>query len=174
MRAAVLLVAIVAAAAIALLPVIRDELSWWWAESRDHSVDFMNYVDTWPTGRHVVEARLKFKQRQWAEGEKTLIRKAYQDAANPTPASDAEYKKQKQMRRDAFLWKAATNSDTLKAYQDYISQFPKGKFAGQAHARIATLSRDAPVPVSPGRITLQAQEQKQRARLCRRCRRRES
>lgn len=146
MRAAVLLFAIVAAAAIALLPVIRDELSWWWAESRDHAVDFMNYVDTWPNGRHVAEARLKFKQRQWAESEKTLIHKAYQDAAHSSPEADADYNRQKLMRRDAFLWKAATNTDTLKGYQDYISQFPQGKFSGQARARIAALSQDAQIP----------------------------
>jgi hypothetical protein len=142
MRAAVLLVAIVAAAAIALLPVIRDELSWWWAESRDHAADFRNYVDTWPYGRHVAEARLKAKQREWAEGEKTLIHKAYQDAANPSPGADVEYNRQKQTRRDAFMWKSATNTDTLKSYQDYVSQFPQGKSAGQARARIARLSRD--------------------------------
>ena len=143
MRAAVLLVAIVAVAAIALLPVIRDELSWWWAESRDHSADFMTYVDTWPNGLHVAEARLRYKQRLWAENEKSLIHKAYQDAAQPSPGADAEYNRQKQMRRDAFFWKAATNTDSLKAYQDYISQFPQGKFARQARARIAMLSPNA-------------------------------
>ncbi|HEY3856602.1 MAG TPA: hypothetical protein VGO67_19635 [Verrucomicrobiae bacterium] len=143
MRAAVLLAAFVAVAAIALLPVVRDELAWWWAESRDHAIDYYTYGNTWQNGLHVAEARLRYKQRLWSEGEKTLIHKAYEDAAHPTPENSVEYNKQKQLRRDAFLWKAATNADTLKAYQDYISQFPQGKFAGPARARIADLSHQA-------------------------------
>jgi hypothetical protein len=143
-RAAVLLFLIVIAATVALLPVVRDELSWWWAESRDHAADFVTYVEVWPNGRHVNEARLKYKQRQWVETEKAMIHQAYQEASHASPDADAEYRKQKRLRRESFFWKAATNTDTLQSYQDYVTQFPQGQFARQARARIATLSRESP------------------------------
>src|SRR5580698_5956122 len=104
-RAVVLLFIIIIAATIALLPVVRDELSWWWAESLDHAADFMTYVEIWPNGRHVNEARLKYKQRQWVETEKALIHQAYQEASHASPDADAEYRKEKRLRRESFFWK---------------------------------------------------------------------
>ena len=142
-RAVVLLFIIVIAAAIALLPVTRDELSWWWADSHDRSVDFTNYLESWPNGRHVAEARLKYNQRQWVETEKAMIHQAYQDASHSNPEADAEYRKEKRLRRDAFFWKAATNANTLQSYQDYLQQFPKGQFAPLARARIDALNHGA-------------------------------
>jgi hypothetical protein len=144
-RAAVLLFLIVIVGAIALLPVVRDELSWWLAESRDHAADFMAYVEIWPNGRHVNEARLMYKQRQWVETEKALIHRAYQEASHVSPDADAEYRKEKRLRRESFFWKAATNTDTLQSYQDYVTEFPQGQFTRQARARIATFSRETPV-----------------------------
>jgi hypothetical protein len=147
-RAVVLLFFIVIAAAIALLPVTRDELSWWWAESHDRSTDFTNYLEVWPNGRHVAEARLKYTQRHWVETEKAMIHQAYQEASHSTPEADAEYRKEKRLRRDSFFWKAATNANTLQSYKDYLQQFPKGQFARQAHARLDALSH-SPQGVPP-------------------------
>ncbi|HUD83377.1 MAG TPA: hypothetical protein VMQ67_07730 [Candidatus Saccharimonadales bacterium] len=151
-RAVVLLFIIVIAGVVTLLPASRDELSWWWADSHDHAADFMNYLEVWPKGRHVVEARLKYNQRRWVETEKVMIHQAYQEASHSSPEVDAEYRREKRLRRDAFFWKAATVANTLESYQDYLQQFPKGQFARQANARIDALghrSQEAPPVNSP-------------------------
>ena len=139
-RAVVLLFVVVIGAAVALLPATRDELSWWWAESHGHASDFMKYLEVWPNGRHVAEARVNYNQRRWIETEEALIRQAYQEASHPSPAAEAEYRKEKRLRQDAFFWKAAASVNTAQAYQDYLRQFPEGQFAGQARARIDALS----------------------------------
>jgi hypothetical protein len=139
-RAVVLLFIIVIAGAIAFLPATRDELSWWWADSHDHAADFVTYLMAWPNGRHAADARLKYKQRRWVETEQALIHQAYQEASHSSPEADAEYRKEKRLRQDAFFWKAAAKSDTLESYGDYLEQFPKGQFVRQARARIDELS----------------------------------
>jgi hypothetical protein len=140
-RAVVLLFIAVIATVAALLPVVRDELSWWWADSHDHAADFMNYLTVWPKGRHAAEARLKHHQRQWVEMEEGMIHQAYQEASHSSPQGDAEYRREKRLRQDAFFWKEATNSNTLESYQDYLQQFPGGQFARQARAQIYALGR---------------------------------
>ncbi len=139
-RAVVLLIIVVIGAAVALLPATRDELSWWWADSHNRAADFASYLEAWPKGYHAGEARLKYNQRQWAETEKAMIHQAYQEASHASPEADAEYRKEKRQRRDAFFWREATNSNTLESYQDYLQQFPRGQFSRQARAHIATLS----------------------------------
>jgi hypothetical protein len=142
-RAAVLLFVILIAAAVALVPAVRDELSWWWAESHDRSSDFMTYVEVWPNGRHVTDARLRYRQRQWVENEKALIHQAYEEAAHSSPEVEAEYLREKRLRQDSFFWKGATNKGTLQAYQDYLREFPAGQFAPQARARTEALSHSS-------------------------------
>jgi hypothetical protein len=141
-RAIVLLFIVVIGTAAALLPMTRDQLSWWWAESHDHAADFMNYLAVWPNGRHAVEARLNYNQRRWIETEKAMIRQAYQEASHSSPEADAEYRREKRMRRDSFFWKAATSANTLQSYHDYLKQYPKGQFVRQARARIDALIHD--------------------------------
>jgi hypothetical protein len=129
---------------VAIVPATRDEVSWWWADSHDHAADFTGYLETWPKGRHAAEARLKYRQRQWVETEQAMIHQAYQEASHASPEADAEYRKEKRLRRDAFFWKAASSTDTVEAYGDYLKQYPKGQFARQAHARIEALNHGAP------------------------------
>jgi hypothetical protein len=100
----------------------------------------LSYLDTWPNGRHAADARLKYRQRQWIETEQAMIRQAYQEASHASPEADAEYRKEKRMRHDAFFWKAASSTDTLQSYEDYLKQYPKGQYARQARARIEALS----------------------------------
>ncbi|HUD46631.1 MAG TPA: hypothetical protein VMR33_07365 [Candidatus Baltobacteraceae bacterium] len=139
-RAVVLLFVVVIGAAAALVPAARDELSWWWAESHDHAVDFTTYLEVWPHGRHSAEARLKYDERRWVETQEAMIRQAYQEASRSSPEADVQYRREKHLRRDSFFWKAATSVNTVQSYQDYLQQFPDGRFAALAHARIDALS----------------------------------
>ena len=48
----VLLVMVALALLADFLPVTREELSWWWAESHDHASDYLRYLSDWPKGRN--------------------------------------------------------------------------------------------------------------------------
>jgi hypothetical protein len=142
----VLLLFVIVVAAATLLPITREEFSWLWADSHDQAADFMRYIEDWPKGRHVAQARLKYDQRRWMETKKAMINQAYQQAAHSTPDADAEYRKEKRLRRDSFFWKQAVAANTVNAYRDYLQQFPKGQHERQASNQIAALSRNSNAP----------------------------
>jgi hypothetical protein len=132
-------VVIVIAAVAAILPASRDEAAWCWADSHDHAADFKKYMDAWPTGRHIGEARTKYGQRQWVEDKMAMIRAAYAEAGNSNSAAEAQYEKEKRMRRDFFFWKEATNVNTMDSYRNYLRLFPNGRFASEARAHLSAL-----------------------------------
>jgi outer membrane protein assembly factor BamD (BamD/ComL family) len=138
---AVILLFIIAIAAF--LPAIREEVSWLWADSHQSAAEFESYLEDWPNGRHAADARLNYYQRAWVEREKAMIHQAYHEASSSSAESDAEYRKQQRLRRDTFSWKAATNSNTLQSYQNYLRQFPGGQFARPARARINALNQNS-------------------------------
>jgi hypothetical protein len=137
----VLLVMVVLALLANFLPVTRDELSWWWAESHDHASDYLRYLSDWPKGRHAAEARTMHVQRQWAENKRTLIRQAYQQAASTNSEAAAAYGKEERERQKEFLfWKGASVSNTVDSYKAYVRHYPNGQYSVQARQLIETLS----------------------------------
>jgi len=122
-----------------VLPMTRDELSWWWAQSHNHSNDYFHYLSEWPKGRHVAEARLSCLERQRAEATRAGIRQA------PMTNFQAEtaYRRELALRRDNFSWRRATNLDTLASYNGYLSQFPAGLHVGAARQKIQSLGQSA-------------------------------
>jgi hypothetical protein len=136
------------------LPVTRDEISWWWAQSHDHSDNYLRYLSNWPAGRHVVEARVCCTQRQWAESKRAEIRQAATMASMASPRSseeDAAYHRERATREDNFFWKRATNLDTISSYQDYLRQFPTGGHAGEARQKLQSLGQPATETSAPPR-----------------------
>ncbi|HEY3912917.1 MAG TPA: hypothetical protein VGN61_00410 [Verrucomicrobiae bacterium] len=134
---------IVIAAVVVTVPAVQDEAAWVWALSRDHAADYMDYMQKWPKGSHIAEARIKHDQREWMENKKSAISQAYEEAAHPDAATDAEYDREKTMRKDSFFWKRATNLNTVDAYQDYLRQFPNGQFVRQAQTQMGSLNHPA-------------------------------
>ena len=67
------------------LPLARDEISWCWAQSHDHSDNYANYLRDWPEGRHAVEARVFYQRSLWAETKRAEIRQAYTMASMALP-----------------------------------------------------------------------------------------
>jgi hypothetical protein len=142
----VLLVLAALAVTAYFLPVTRDELAWWWAQSHDHSDNYFRYLSDWPQGRHVVEARVCCHQRQWAESKRAEILQAATMATMASPPNsdtEAAYRRERATRRDNFFWKQATNLDTLASYHDYLNQFPAGRHAGAARQKIQSLGQPA-------------------------------
>ena len=145
-RSRKLLLAIVALVVLAdFLPVTREEFSWWWAQSHNHSANYLQYQSDWPKGRHVVEAKLCGLERQRAEATMVGIRQA------PMTNFEVEtaYRRELALRRDNFSWRRATNLDTLASYNNYLSQFPAGLHAGAARQKIQSLGQPATETTAP-------------------------
>jgi uncharacterized caspase-like protein len=69
-------------------------------------------------------------------------------AAAPTPAPVSSYAPQ----REFDAWEVATRSGTREAYEDFVRQFPNGRYNPHAQARLAALARGgsaAPAPLPP-------------------------
>ena len=128
------------------LPLSRDELSWWCAQSHDYSVNYLHYLSDWPEGRHVVDARLFYQHRLWEETKRAQIRQAYTMASMASPTNsdtEAAYRREQVTRRDNFLWKKATNNNTPAIYLDYLTQYPEGRHADEARQKILALGQPA-------------------------------
>jgi len=146
-RSRKLLLVIVALVVLAdFLPVTREEFSWWWAQSHDHSADYLHYLSDWPKGRHVAAARTLFEERQRAELKRTQIRQAYLAASQVKSSSDADSRREQRLRRDSFFWKQATTVNTIESYNDYLREFPQGGYSAQARQKIQALSPPATQP----------------------------
>jgi len=135
-----LLVIILLALLADFLPVTREEFSWWWTESHNHSADYLNYLSDWPAGPHVAAARIRFQARLRTERRRAQIRQAYMAASQTKSETDAAYRREQRIRRDSFFWKKATTANTVESYNDYLREFPQGGYAAQAHKRILALS----------------------------------
>jgi hypothetical protein len=139
---AVVLVSIGAVTAVTLLvPPARDELSWFWAEFQDRAPNYMAYVNDWPKGLHANEAKLLYEKREWDVTKRALITQAYQQTSrtNGAPDADAAYRSERLKRRELLSWRQATSANTLDGYKDYLRQYPRGRFAGKAHAQVETI-----------------------------------
>lgn len=65
----------------------------------------------------------------------------------PAPAQPARIKSREEIEQDG--WESARDSANIDAIQEYLKQYPKGRFAGQAKILMATL-KTAPVkPTEP-------------------------
>jgi hypothetical protein len=139
----VLLVIVALAVLANFLPVTREEFAWWWAQSHDHAADYLRYLSNWPAGRHVVAARNLFEQRQRAELKRAQIRQAYLAASNVQSNTDAAFRRDQRLRRENFFWKKAATANTRESYNDYLREFPQGRYADQARQRIQALPQSA-------------------------------
>lgn len=136
-RAVVLLFIVVIVAIAVLLPAAREQLAWWWTESHDQAADYTDYLETWPKGRHAVEARLDYNQRTWIDTKKALIREAYKDVSVTNLEADAAYRSEQRARHESFFWKEVTSNNTAEGYKDYLQQYPHGLHAAEAKRQLA-------------------------------------
>jgi hypothetical protein len=141
-RAVVLLIIVVMVAMAGLLPAGREQLGWWWAESRDQAADYTSYLETWPKGRHAVQARLSYDQRVWTDTKNAMIREAYNSASHASPEADAEYRREERLRRENFFWKQVTINNTAEGYKDYLQQYPHGLHVAEAQRQAALLNQE--------------------------------
>jgi hypothetical protein len=118
-----------------LLPVTHDQISWWWAQSRGHADDYLEYLSGWPEGRHVSEAKMAYDDCQREEIKKAEIR----DASRSDPRKDAEYRRKQAKRQEGFFWKHAIATGTVESYKAYLQKFPQGDHAAEARQKMDAL-----------------------------------
>jgi hypothetical protein len=139
---------IVAVAVFALLaglvdlPATRDEADWYWAETRNHADDYLQYFNAWPHGRHTAEAHLRYQTRSRKEATKAMIDEALKKSARAMADPDA--RQERRQRMDRFLWHQVTNADAIPDYRGYLQRFPSGEFAIPARRRLQELYSQAP------------------------------
>ncbi len=86
---------------------------------------FTTYLQQYPSGRHVSEARDKIT------------------ALNAVAAEAAKAEEEETARRDDAAFKLAADSGTKEAFQTYLISFPAGKHADEAKATIAAIDKNA-------------------------------
>ena len=97
-----------------------DEEAWALAEERDTVQGYEDYLESWPEGLHATEARDRIARMKAAE--------------------EARLKKEQEaIRKEAAAWKTAAEANTVPSYQTYLANFPSGKNAPEAQARINRL-----------------------------------
>jgi hypothetical protein len=139
----VLLVIVALAVAADFLPFTREEFSWWWAQSHDRAADYARFLSDWPKGWHAADARVLFVSRNWEETKMAQIREASQPASRASLAAEAAYSRERESRREMFAWREATVSNTIDGYNQYLRQYPNGRFAAQVRRKLASLSQPA-------------------------------
>lgn len=66
----------------------------------------------------------------------------------PTPTHSSRTRKTKE-EIEQGSWESAKNSNAIEAIQEYLKQYPKGAYAGQARILIASLNAQSSKPVEP-------------------------
>jgi formylglycine-generating enzyme required for sulfatase activity len=97
-----------------------DDKAWAVAEERYTIAGYEDYLEAWPEGLHANEARERIAA---IKAEEEARRKNAEEAA----------------RQEAAAWKSAAETNTIPAYEGYLSKFPSGKNAPEAQSRIDRL-----------------------------------
>ena len=56
-----------------------------------------------------------------------------------SPRTLTAYRRDLRARRENFFWQQATTANTIESYNDYLREFPQGKYAAQARVKIQSL-----------------------------------
>ena len=101
-----------------------DKGDWATAEQRDTIAGYEDYLESWPEGLHESKARERIAQM-----------KAAAEARRKDAAERA--------RQDQADWETAAGTNTVPAYEGYLSKHPTGKYETEARTRIETLKASA-------------------------------
>jgi hypothetical protein len=112
------------------------ELSFWDSIKGSHNpADFEEYLKQYPIGRFAGLAHNRLKQP--APVAQTAERPVTEPAPTPT-----HVKSRDEIEQEA--WESVSGSSNIDAIHEYLTQYPKGRFVGQAKILIATLKIPKP------------------------------
>lgn len=125
---------------IAFLPVMRDELHWRRVSRKDTNLDYANYLETWPDGRHAEEAHVLYDERSWTNALSYHALWSFERYLETHP--EGIHAVEAQDKIDEFNWEQAETDNTLESYQMYMKTFPRGCFIEEARKRLARLHHE--------------------------------
>lgn len=102
-----------------VMELAKDEATWINAEQVNTIDEYKKYLGTYPEGRHAQEAKDKLK----AMGEDTLSRED----------------KILLLAKDEALWMRTREKGTIKAYEEYLKQYPEGRHSEYAKKTVESL-----------------------------------
>jgi len=145
-------------------PKSADEQAWIEALEKDTLEGYRDYIETFPNGRFVDKAQAeidKYDDQDWATAQQRNTIAGYEDYLAEWPEGKYAPKAQELIdkmkkaieaqrkdaaewaAREARAWQTAEAANSLQSYQDYLSQYPSGKNAVEAQARIDRMNADA-------------------------------
>lgn len=133
--------------AACFLPGIRDELSWRWASRKNQPENYLKYLQSWPSGRHITQAKTIYDERSWQKVEKNL-ESTFDETEQISTLEDyvrkfpgGTYVKQAKEKIEDIVWGKTKIENENNAYQQYIRSYPAGRFATEARGMIAKIDR---------------------------------
>lgn len=120
------------------IPLVRDEINWKIAISRNHAEAFGNYMKNQPEGSHFVKARLLFDQKCWEEACTLNSLEGYNSYLRSNPKGN--YSALACERIEEMTWEAAKRENSPDLVSKYIDAYPDGKYTGQARDKMEELA----------------------------------
>ena len=99
----------------------QDDKAYTFAETTNTIQAYTTYIQSYPLGRHIDEARKNIADLQQKQAE---LQKVQAD---------------KLAQRDDEAFRIAMNTNTKESYSTYLISFPNGLHSSEAHAKITTL-----------------------------------
>lgn len=125
-----------------------DKKEWEKASRLNSKESYEDYLRLLTNGSNSSEARRRIKQIEderyilpiWTKTQKTNTYQAYKEFYDSHRNSSYAYQaKQKMDSFDYSAWNTAKSSNSIGAYQRYISSYPQGNFVNDANKRIIDL-----------------------------------
>ncbi|MCD4693063.1 MAG: hypothetical protein K8R79_09125 [Calditrichales bacterium] len=129
----IIFVIILGAIVFLVTPVIRDEIKWKEASSKDKASAYRSYLLVWPNGRYAGEANKNYDDLIWTEANKKNALDGFYDyleqfrllghLAGTPHLGEAPHVAEATENIDSLAWENAIKSNSLESYLDYIFNF---------------------------------------------------
>jgi serine/threonine protein kinase len=113
---------------------------WRMASKSDKAIAYENYLKTYPDGRYASLAKLRLERMQAKTAPPVPPA-----AGTPAPQQEAKAKpKAGTPSAEESLWSTVTAINEAPAYEAYLHQYPRGRYAALAKDRLASARPDTP------------------------------
>lgn len=123
---------------LSLLSSCSRETAYWNKVNQINSIDAYNsYLNYYPTGRYVQEAKDKIEELIWNNIKRENTLEGYKNYLSTYP--EGKYIKEANERIETLIWQIAEKENTEAKYHDYLEKYPSGKYSSLAKERIENL-----------------------------------
>lgn len=132
------------------IAVEQEKYAWKVAQIMNTTLSYKEYVEKYPGGIYVKEARDKIKEfkedeASWEESKKKNSIQSYKSYLEKHPeglfSSQAETKI-KDLKGEGKAWEVAKRINTIDSYEKYLKKFPEGQNVNEAILMIKNISDD--------------------------------